>query len=407
MLTCEMIDVRDDFPTLKQPHHEGVPLVYLDNGATSQKPAAVIQAVNDFYTSSNANVHRGLHKLSEVASAAYEGARRRVAQFIGAASWREVVFTRGTTESINLVAQTWGRATLKPGDVVLTTMMEHHANIVPWQLLAAERGFEIVYAPLRPDGQLDLDFIAAALCDMPVRLLTVTHVSNVLGTVNPITELARLAHLVDARILVDGAQAVSHLPVNVAALDVDFYAFSGHKMYGPTGIGVLYGRRALLEAMPPYMGGGDMIETVSITGSTFAAPPLRFEAGTPPIAQAIGLGAAIDYIETVGRHAIHTQIADLTAYALDRLSAIPGLTIYGAAPVRSGLVTFTLDGLHAHDVAQLLDMQGIAVRAGHHCAMPLHTTLGVPATVRVSFGMYNTCAEIDVLADALEEIRHV
>lgn len=402
-----ILHARGDFPILQQPHHADTPLVYLDNGATSQKPQAVITAMDDLYLRYNANVHRGLHKLSEEASAAYEGVRKSVAKFINAASWREVIFTSGATASINLVAQTWGRANLKAGDVVLSTVMEHHANIVPWQMLAAERGFTVKFIPVLADGTLDMDYAREALAGGQVRLLAVTHVSNVLGTHNPIATLAQMAHAASALILVDGAQAVSHLTVDVQALDVDFYAFSSHKMYGPTGIGVLYGKRAILNDMPPFMGGGDMIEKVTVNGSTFATPPLRFEAGTPPIAEAIGLGAALEYINTIGMENIHAHIETLVDYALERIERLPHVKIYGHAPERAGVVAFTVDNVHAHDVAQILDTQGIAVRAGHHCAMPLHHALGVPATARASFALYTTTAEIDALVSALEALKDV
>lgn len=399
--------VRADFPILTQLHHANVPLVYLDNGATSQKPKVVLDAMTDFYTHTNANVHRGLHQLSEAATAAYEDVRRKVARFINAGSWREIIFTHGTTESINLVAQTWGRANLKAGDIILSTVMEHHANIVPWQMLAEERECEVRYAPLNPDGTLDLGQIDVLLRGGHVRLLTVTHVSNVLGTVNPIPQLARMAHAAGALILVDGAQAVGHQPVDVSALGVDFYAFSGHKMCGPTGVGILYGRRTLLELMPPWMGGGDMIERVTLGGTTYAPPPNRFEAGTPPIAEVIGLGAAIDYLSAIGLSNIHAYLSELTAYAVGWLADIHGVHVIGRAPNRAPVVAFTFEGLHAHDVAQLLDTQGIATRAGHHCAMPLHNVLGLTATTRASLALYTTRAEIDALAYALEEFSYV
>lgn len=403
----DVAQVRADFPILASTHHDNVPLIYLDNGATSQKPQAVLDAMTQFYTQTNANVHRGIHKLSEAATAAYEGVRHKVARFINAGSWREIIFTHGTTESINLVAQTWGRANLKAGDVVLSTVMEHHANIVPWQMLAEETECEIRYAPINPDGTLDLGQIDAILRGGRVKLLTVTHVSNVLGTVNPIPQLARMAHAAGALILVDGAQAVGHQPVDVSALGVDFYAFSGHKMSGPTGVGVLYGRRTILDQMPPWMGGGDMIERVTLGGTTYAAPPARFEAGTPPIAEVIGLGAAVDYLTGLGMHNIHTYLSELTAYTVGWLADIHGVHVIGRAPNRAPVVSFTMDGLHAHDVAQLLDAQGIAVRAGHHCAMPLHTALNLTATTRASLALYTTRAEIDALAYGLEELSYV
>jgi cysteine desulfurase/selenocysteine lyase len=399
--------VRADFPILQQMHHDDVPLIYLDNAASSQKPRQVIETLDDYYRRYNANVHRGVHKLSEEATAAYENARVKIRQFINAASKREIIYTRGTTEGINLVAQTWGRANLKAGDVVLSTVMEHHSNIVPWQLLAAEKGIVVKYVPLLPDGTLDQDAYARMLREEPVKLVAVTHVSNVLGTINPIQEMARQAHEIGALILVDGAQSVPHLPVDVQALDVDFYAFSGHKMVGPTGIGVLYGKRDLLEAMPPWQGGGDMIATVRLDGSTWNDLPYKFEAGTPIIAGAIGLGAAVDYLSALGMEAIHAHECAITEYALERLSEVPGLHLLGPTdPAKKGAVAaFTLDGIHAHDVAQVLDSQGVAVRAGHHCAMPLHEICGAAASARASFYLYNTTAEVDALIEGLYKTK--
>jgi cysteine desulfurase / selenocysteine lyase len=395
--------VRADFPILHQEHHPGVPLVYLDNAASSQKPLSVINAIDDYYRRYNANVHRGIHKLSEQATEAYEGARIKIRKFINAGSKREIVFVRGTTEGINLIAGTWGRANLSAGDVVISTQMEHHSNIVPWQILAAEKGFTVRYVPVLPDGSLDMDIYAKLLREGRVKLVTAMHVSNVLGTVNPIAEMARMAHEAGALMLADGAQAVPHQPVDVQALDVDFYTFSGHKMLGPTGSGVLYGKRDLLEAMPPWLGGGDMISRVSLDGSTWNDLPYKFEAGTPSIAEAIGLGAAVDYLSALGMAKIHAHEQTMTAYALERLSEVPGLTLYGLPdPTKKGAVaTFTMQGIHAHDLAQLLDEQGIAVRAGHHCAQPLHDCLSLQATARASFYLYNTPAEVDRLVDAL------
>lgn len=386
---------RQDFPILRQEHHTGVPLIYLDNGATTQKPLAVLDAMNDYYHRINANVHRGIHKLSEEATAAYEGARRKVQHFIHAASHREVIFTRGTTESINLVAQTWGRANLGPDDVVLSTVMEHHANIVPWQMLAHEKGFSLRYIPLLSNGTLDLSAYKQMLQTHRVKLVVVTHCSNVLGTINPIAHLAYMAHEAGALILVDGAQSTPHMPIDVQALDADFFAFSSHKMLGPTGIGVLYGKRALLEAMPPWMGGGDMISRVTLEGFTPNQLPYKFEAGTPSIAEALGLGAAIDYLNRIGMAQIQDYTERLTIYTLRRLQEIPQVRIYGSALHRGSLVAFTIEGIHAHDAAQILDHAGIAVRAGHHCAMPLHHHLNVPATVRASFALYNTFEEVN------------
>jgi cysteine desulfurase/selenocysteine lyase len=394
--------VRADFPVLYQQHHAGVPLVYLDNAATSQKPLAVIEALDDYYRRYNANVHRGIHKLSEEATAAYEAARIKIGQFINAKSRREVIFTRGTTESMNLVAQAWGRANLKAGDVILSTQMEHHANIVPWQLLAAEKGIIVRYVRVLPDGTLDMDAFAATLRSAPVKLVTAMYVSNVLGTVNPIPEMTRQAHEAGALMLVDAAQAAPHMALDVRALDVDFMAFSGHKMLGPTGSGVLYGKRELLEAMPPWMGGGDMISRVGLDGSTWNDLPYKFEAGTPSIAAMIGLGYAVDYLSALGMDEIQAHEHALTEYALERLATVPGLMLYGPDASKKGAVaTFTMQGIHAHDIAQLLDADGIAVRAGHHCAMPLHDCLGIPASVRASFYLYSTFAEVDALIDGL------
>jgi cysteine desulfurase/selenocysteine lyase len=394
--------VRADFPILARERSPGVPLIYLDNAASSQKPLAVIEGLDTYYRQHNANVHRGIHMLSEEATAAYEEARIKVKRFINAGSKREVIFTRGTTEGLNLVAQTWGRANLKAGDVVVSTQMEHHSNIVPWQMLAAERGFTLRYIPVLSDGTLDMDAYAQILRDEPVKLVTAMHVSNVLGTVNPVADIIRMAHEAGALALIDGAQAVPHMPVDVQALDADFYAFSGHKMIGPTGIGILYGKRAHLDAMPPWMGGGDMISRVRLEGSTWNDLPYKFEAGTPSIAEGIGLGYAVDYLSALGMDKVHAHECAVTAYALDRLAEVPGLTLYGPDASRKGAVaTFTYRNVHAHDLAQMLDAEGIAVRAGHHCAMPLHDCLGLQATTRASFYLYNTFAEVDALVEAL------
>lgn len=399
--------LRADFPILQQMHHDGVPLVYLDNAASSQKPRQVIETIDDYYRRYNANVHRGVHKLSEEATAAYEEARIKIRHFINAASKREIIFTSGTTDSINLVAQSWGRANLQAGDVVLSTVMEHHSNIVPWQLLAAEKGIVVKYVPLLPDGTLDLEAYTRFLRDEPVKLVTVMHVSNVLGTINPVQEMARQAHDAGALILVDGAQSTPHLPVDVQAIDADFYAFSGHKMLGPTGIGVLYGKRELLEAMPPWKGGGDMIATVRLEGSTWNDLPYKFEAGTPIIAGAIGLGAAVDYLTALGMDKVQAHEHAITEYALERLAEVPGLTLLGPADAakRGAVTAFTLDGIHAHDVAQVLDAHGIAVRAGHHCAMPLHEIYGTGASARASFYVYNTPQEVDALIAGLYKVK--
>ncbi len=407
-LTYDVMAVRDDFPILHQEHHPGAPLVYLDSAATSQKPKVVLEALDDYYRRYNANVHRGIHKLSEEATAAYEEARIKVRRFINAGSKREIIFTRGTTEGINLVAQTWGRANLKAGDVVLSTQMEHHANIVPWQMLAAEKGIHMRYVPVLTDGTLDQDTYATLLRDEPVKLVVVTQVSNVLGTINPVADMVRQAHEAGALILVDAAQSAPHMPLDVQALDADFLVFSGHKMLGPTGSGVLYGKRDLLEAMPPWMGGGDMISRVRLDGSTWNELPYKFEAGTPSIAEMIGLGYAIDYLSGLGMDKIQAHEHTLTQYALERLAEVPGLTLYGPdASRKSGVATFTMQHIHAHDLAHVLDSVGVAVRAGHHCAMPLHEKFGIPASARASFYLYNTLSEVDTLISGLYQARKI
>jgi cysteine desulfurase/selenocysteine lyase len=377
-------------------------LVYLDNAATSQKPEAVLRAMDDYYRRTNANVHRGVHTLSEEATAAYERARLKVARFIHAQE-KEVIFTRGTTESINLVANTWGRANLRPGDEVLITEMEHHSNIVPWQILREQLGFTLRYIPITDDGRLDLTQLDTLLTER-TKLLSVVHVSNVVGTINPIEQLVAAAHAVGAKVLVDAAQSVPHMPVDVQALDADFLAFSSHKMCGPTGIGVLYGKRDLLEAMPPWMGGGDMIREVKLTGSKWNTLPYKFEAGTPAIAEAIGLGAAVDYLTAVGMEWVRAHERALTAYAHERISQVEGVRILGPGPdARGGLVAFTVADIHPHDLAAILDGEGVAVRAGHHCAQPLHDRMQCIASARASMYLYNTPDEIDALVAALEK----
>jgi cysteine desulfurase/selenocysteine lyase len=399
--------IREQFPVLSREVYPGTRLVYLDSAATSQKPRSVIESLVDFYEHHNSNIHRGIHKLAEEATQAHEGARKRIADFIGARTAREVVFTRNATESINLLANAWGRANLKAGDLVLLTEMEHHSNLVPWYLLAEEIGLRLEFVPVTDQGKLDLDAYRTLLEEEP-RLVAFVHVSNMLGTINPVAQMTDLAHEAGALVLVDGAQSVPHLAVDVSELDVDFYAFSGHKMCGPTGIGVFYGREALLEAMPPFMGGGDMIKRVSFDGFTPNDIPWKFEAGTPAIAQAIGLGAAVDFLNDVGIEDIHTHERALTGYALDRLSEVPGVTIYGPElDARGGVVSYTMAGIHPHDVAQILDHDGIAVRAGHHCTMPLHERFKIPASVRASFYLYNTMEEIDRLIEGLHKVIKV
>jgi len=398
---------RSEFPILDRETKPGVRLIYLDSAATSQKPRRVIEAMTAYYEHNNANIHRGVHRLAEESTAAFEDARRRIADFIGAASPREIVFTRNATESINLVAHSWARSHLKAGDGVLLTEMEHHSNIVPWQMLAAERGVKLEFVPVTDEGTLDLAAFRALLGHGP-RLVGFTQMSNMLGTINPVREMTELAHQAGALVLVDGAQSVPHMPVNVAELGVDFLVFSAHKMCGPTGIGVLYGREAILEAMPPFLGGGDMIKRVRLGEFKANDLPYKFEAGTPAIAEGIGFGAAVDFLVEVGMPAVQAHEQEIIGYALDRLAEVPGVRVYGPEAVqRGGVASFTLDGTHPHDVAQILDDRGIAVRAGHHCAMPIHEKFGIPATTRASFYLYNTSSEVDRLVDALYRVKEL
>jgi cysteine desulfurase/selenocysteine lyase len=393
---------RQDFPILRRMIGD-VPLAYLDSAATSQKPEAVLRVLDEYYRQHNANVHRGVHTLSEEATALYEGTRAKVARLINAASEREIVFTRGTTEGINLVAQSWGRANLGPGDEVLITEMEHHSNIVPWQLLQAQLGFTLRFIPLTDDGQLDLSQLGSLLNER-TKLVSFVHVSNALGTINPVAQLTQAAHAVGARVLIDGAQSVPHMPVDVQALDVDFLVFSSHKLCGPTGAGILYGKRALLEEMPPFLGGGDMIREVKLSGSTWSSVPHKFEAGTPSIAEVIGLGTAIDYLSAIGLEQIQAHERVLTRYAYEQLSNVEGLRILGPGPeARAGLIAFTLGDVHPHDLSAVLDRAGIAIRAGHHCAQPVHDRYGVVASARASFYLYNTPEEIDRLVTGLNQ----
>lgn len=400
-MTRKALDVeriRNDFPILNRQVH-GQPLVYLDNAASSQKPAAVVAAVSGYFLNSHANVHRGAHLLSVEATDAYESARAVVADFIGGRT-RELVFTRGTTESINLVANSWGGANLAEGDEILLTLMEHHSNLVPWQLLAARTGAKLKFAGLTADGRLDLDDLTAKLGSR-TRIVALTHVSNTLGVVNPVAEVARLAHEAGAICLVDGAQSAPHLEVDVVEIGCDFYAFSGHKMCGPTGIGALWGRKELLEAMPPWQGGGEMISEVRLDGSTWAAVPHKFEAGTPSVGDAVGLGAAVRYLSNLGLESIHAHEIELTEYALDRLTELDGFDLFGPRTDRVGVISFRYGDIHAHDLATILDARGVAIRAGHHCNQPLMHHLGVDATARASVYLYNTHAEIDALVDGL------
>ncbi len=396
---------RDDFPILSRKVH-GKPLVYLDNAATTQKPRAVIAAIRRYYGTSNSNVHRGVHALSDRATRAYEEARGRVARFLNAREDREIVFVRGATEAINLVAQTYGLLRLREGDEVLVTEMEHHANIVPWQMVCDRAGARLKVAPIEASGELDLAEYERKLTGR-TRLAAVTHVSNALGTVNPVREMIGMAHARGIPVLVDGAQAAPHIPVDVQALGCDFYVFSGHKLYGPTGIGVLYGKAEHLEAMPPYQGGGDMILRVTFEKTTYNAIPWKFEAGTPNIAGAVGLRAAIDYLDAIGLPAVSTHESDLLAYATEEVGRIPGVRIVGTAKEKAGILSFVVDGVHPHDIGTILDYEGVAIRAGHHCAMPLMDRLGLPATARASFGLYNTPAEVDLLAAGIRKAREV
>ena len=403
----DVAQIRADFPVLDRKVNSGMPLVYLDSAATSQKPLEVIQTMDEFYRRSNSNIHRGIHTLAEESTALYEGARQRLAQFIHAPSPRQVIFTRNTTESINLVAYSWGRANLKSGDVILLTEMEHHSNLVPWHILAGETGIRLEFIPVTPQGLLDLDSLPQLL-ELQPRLVSLTHMSNVLGTINPVKEIVRLAHQAGAVTLLDGAQSVPHFPVDVQDLDLDFLAFSSHKMCGPTGLGVLYGRKELLESMPPFLGGGDMIKRVHLRSFVPNELPYKFEAGTPAIAEVVGLGAAVDYLQSVGMEKIAQHEKAVVSYALDRLSEVPGLTIFGPpAEHKGGVVAFVMKGVHPHDISQILDSQGIAIRAGHHCAMPLHEKFGLPATARASFYLYTTHDEIDRLAVSLNKVIEI
>jgi cysteine desulfurase/selenocysteine lyase len=399
--------IRKDFPILQR-EINGHPLIYLDSNATAQKPAIVIETLGRFYRTTNANVHRGIHQLSEEATALYEGARDKIVAFINARSRKEIIFTRGTTEAINLVAYSWGRANIRRGDLILLSEMEHHSNLVPWQLLAQEKEARLEFLAVNEQGLLDLSTLDDYLAQGP-KLVALVHASNVLGTINPVAEITAKAHRAGAVVLLDGAQSVPHLPIDVQQIGCDFLAFSGHKMCGPTGVGALYGRRELLENMPPFLGGGDMIKKVHLRESQWAELPNKFEAGTMAIAQVIGLGAAVDYLNGLGMGQVRAHEKELTTYALQRLQDVEGIRIYGPRDVeiRDGAIPFTLGTVHPHDIASLLDQEGIAIRAGHHCAMPLHDRLGVAATARASLYIYNTREEIDHLANALDRVRAV
>ena len=398
--------LRKEFPIFERKVH-GKPLIYLDSTATTQKPLAVLKALDHYYRTYNANIHRGVYLIAEEATQAYEDAREKVARFLNARSSKEIVFTRGTTESVNLVSHAWGRKNVGRSDVIVLTEMEHHSNLVPWQLLATERGATIRYIPVDGNGRLDLSGLDRLL-EGPVKIVSLAHVSNVLGTINPVAEIARRAHKAGAVVMVDGAQSVPHMPVDVRALDCDFLAFSGHKMLAPTGIGALYGKRELLEAMPPFFGGGEMIREVRLEGSTWNDVPFKFEAGTMNIADTIAFGAAIDYLSEIGMEAVHAHGRELVEEAMRVLGSIPGVTIYGPpAAERGGIVPFTVDDIHAHDVAAILDHEGVAVRAGHHCAMPLHTKLGLAATTRASFYVYNLISDVERLGEGVRKAKQV
>ena len=400
-------DVRSDFPILSRLIDER-PLVYLDSAATSQKPASVIEALDDYYRCHNANIHRGVYVLAQEATDLFEGARARIARFTGATP-RTTIFTRNATEAINLVAYAWGRANIGPGDAVLITQMEHHSNIVPWQLLTAERGAQLRYLDVSPDGKLSLEQLDAELARGDVKLVAVAHVSNVLGTINPVAEIARRVRAAGAVSLIDGSQAVPQMPVDVGAIDADFYAWTGHKALGPTGVGVLHGRESLLESMPPFLGGGDMISSVDFQTSTWNELPWKYEAGTSMIAQAVGLGAAIDYLTALGMDNVRAHERELSRLALERLAGVPGLRVIGpsSADERGGVISFELEGMHPHDVAELVNRDNVCIRAGHHCAQPLMRALNVSATARASFGPYNVPGDIELLVESLARARDV
>ncbi len=406
-VSLNVTQLRQDFPILGREVTPGIPLVYLDSTATTQKPRPVLEAMDAFYRTNNANIHRGVHTLAEESTAMYEQARAKVAAFINSKTAEQIIFTRNATESINLVAYTWARANLKSGDLVILTEMEHHSNLIPWQMLASERGVTLEFIPVLDDGTLDLEVYRSLLTRNP-RLVAFTGMSNVLGTINPVAEIVNLAHAAGAVTVVDGAQLVPHVPVDVQALEVDFLGFSAHKMLGPTGIGALYGKAELLEAMPPFLGGGDMIKTVHQRSFVPNDVPHKFEAGTPAIAEAVGFGAAVDYLTDIGMGLVAAHEQEMIAYALERLEEIPGVKVFGPpAEKKGGVAAFTLEGVHPHDVAQILDRSGVAVRAGHHCAQPLHEKFGISATTRASFYLYNLPTEVDKLVDGIYEVKKI
>jgi cysteine desulfurase / selenocysteine lyase len=396
-----------DFPILARTLHQDKKLIYLDSAATSQKPTRVIEAMDAYYRQTNANVHRGIHALAEESTRDFESARKRIADFVGVNDEKQIIFTRNTTESINLIAKSWGQQNLQPGDLILLTEMEHHSNIVPWYMLRDEKNIRIEFIRITPDGKLDLEHLASLLKLQP-RLVSFMHVSNVLGTINPAKAIVQSAHEAGAIVVIDGAQSIPHMPVDIIELGADFYAFSAHKMCGPTGIGVLFGKKEMLESMSPFLGGGDMIKKVTFEGYKANELPYKFEAGTPAIAEAIGFGAAIDYLASLGMEKIYNHEKQLASYAYDALSEIEGLEMLGpGADERCGVLSFTLEGIHPHDIAQLLDQVGIAVRAGHHCAMPLHEKLAIPASTRASLYLYNSKADVDALISGLRKVIEV
>ena len=398
-MTLDIQKIRADFPVLDQ-QVNGSPLIYFDNAATTQKPKSVIDALSHYYASDNANIHRGIHALAERATTAFELTRTKIKEFINAPSSDQIILTAGTTGSINLVAQTFGRANFSKGDKILISNLEHHSNIVPWQMIAEEKGAIIEVIPVDERGVLDLEAFRNLL-DASVKLVAVNHVSNAIGTINPIAEMIQLAHAHGAKVMIDGAQSIAHLDIDVQALDIDFFAFSAHKLFGPTGVGVLFGKRELLESMPPYQGGGEMIKEVSFEGTTYNELPYKFEAGTPNIADVIALSAAIDYVNALSKEALFTQELALLAYATEQLSTIPGLRIIGTAPDKIAVISFVMDGIHPQDLGVLLDKFGIAIRTGHHCVQPLMKRFGLPGTCRASFAFYNTFEEIDLFVKAL------
>jgi cysteine desulfurase / selenocysteine lyase len=402
----DLTALRADFPILSQRVH-GKPLVYLDNAATTQKPRQVLEAIARYYSEDNANVHRGVHTLSGRATDAFEAARAKIAKFIGAGHIQEIVFTRNATEGVNLVAQTWGRANLREGDEILISAIEHHSNIVPWQLLCGQTGALLRVVPVFDSGELDIEAYRRMLTSGRIRLVAMTALSNALGTVTPIAEIVRLAHEAGALVLVDGAQAAYHMPIDVKALDCDFFVLTGHKLYGPTGIGVLYGKSALLDAMPPWQGGGDMISSVTFEESKWNVLPYKFEAGTPHIEGAVALGAAVDYISAIGMTRIEAHERELLAYGTESLRTVPGLTLVGTAPKKASILSFVMEGVHPHDVGTIVDRQGVAIRTGHHCAQPVMDRFGIPGTARASLALYNTREEIDRLVDALRQVNRI